>query len=41
MDTHTHTDTQDNYCNPHRACVPRVNSDAVVVVKVSTHSQQA
>jgi len=23
MDTHTHTDTQDNYCNPRRTCVPR------------------
>ena len=22
---HTHTHTQDNYCNPHRACAPRVN----------------
>ena len=24
-ETHTHTGTQDNYCNPPRACVLRVN----------------
>ena len=25
--THTHTHTRDNYCNPLRACAPRVNKD--------------
>ena len=25
--TDTHTDTHDNYCNPLRACAPRVNKD--------------
>ena len=24
MGTHRHTDTQDNYCNPRRACATRV-----------------
>ena len=30
MNTHvqTHTDTQDSYCNPPRACTLRVNNDA-------------
>ena len=31
MGTRLHTDTQDNYCNTHCTCVPRVNNSAFLL----------
>ena len=36
-DTHTHTDTQTKYCNPHSSCAPRVNNLPPNVSTLVTH----